>query len=144
VRAIEVASESLGSIASQAERAHVLMNLAGYLVARDELAAARASAEESLTLFEATAPDSPISALALEHLALVIALEGDAARAARILGYTVRRLADAGFEREHTERVSFERLRAVLASALTPEEAARNEADGSAYSHARARLEASV
>ena len=142
-RAIEVANESLASIASQAERAHVLMNLAGYLVARDELAAARASAEESLTLFESTAPDSPISALALEHLALVIALEGDPARAARILGYTVRRLADAGFEREHTERVTYGRLRELLAARLAREQSAACEAEGLFYTHARARREAS-
>ncbi|MGH7729421.1 MAG: tetratricopeptide repeat protein, partial [Vulcanimicrobiaceae bacterium] len=143
-RAIAVAREGLATGTSRLRSAGLLANLAGYLLAVDDLAAARESAEKSIALYETNDPDSVMRAVAIEHLALAVALEGDLARAARLLGHTSQRFAEAGFEREYTETVTCDRLRALLAGGLTPEELARYEAEGRDYTPSRAREEATL
>ncbi|MGH7728461.1 MAG: ATP-binding protein, partial [Vulcanimicrobiaceae bacterium] len=143
-RAIAVAREGLATITSRLGHAGLLQNLAGYLLALDDRVAARESAEKSIALYETNDPDSVACAIAIEHLALAVALDGDLARAARLLGHTSQRFAEAGFEREYTETVTYDRLRALLAAGLTPEELARYEAEGRDYTPDRARDEATL
>jgi hypothetical protein len=109
---------------------HLMNNLAGYLVAIDDLPAARASAQESLARLALADPKSGLSSIALEHLALIIALEGDAERAARVHGFCEAAYAAAGYVREYTERTSSERLTALLESRLGAREAAARRAAG--------------
>lgn len=141
-RAVAFVRERLPSITSRRSRADILMNLAGYLVAVDDVPAARRAAEDSRDLRNET--DTVLRAVATEHLALVIALEGDLRRAARVLGYTSYCLARAGFERENTERTTYDRLRALLADELDSDEIARCEAQGRDYTPRQALDEASA
>jgi hypothetical protein len=50
----------------------------------------------------------------LEHLALCSALAGDLRTAASLEGYARKTFVKLGFEREHTERTSYERLMDLL------------------------------
>jgi hypothetical protein len=70
--------------------------------------------------------------IALEHLALVFALRGEFARAATLEGYVDAEFARLGFERDHTEKVSYDRLAALLAKEFASDELVRLSADGAA------------
>jgi hypothetical protein len=108
-------------------------NLAGYLLAVDDLPAARASARESLDRLADVDPKSGLISSALEHLALVLALEGAAERAALVLGYCEAAYAAAGYVREFTERTSSDRLGHLLDERLGAHEATRLRAKGADF-----------
>jgi hypothetical protein len=110
----------------------------------DDVAGARASAEEALTRLAHADPKSGLVAIALEHLALVIALEGDVERAARLHGYCEASYAAGGYVREFTERASNERLAALIERSLDPARASALSAAGAAMPVRRAVEEATA
>jgi predicted ATPase/class 3 adenylate cyclase len=138
-RAIALCQEGLQAVTGSSARSNLLLNLAGYCLAVGDIAAARRSAEECIALREPIDPDSVFGTIAVEHLALAIALEGDLPRAARLLSHTTKRLAEAGFEREYTETVTYDRLRNILAEGLPPGDLTRYEAEGRDYTPRDAR-----
>ena len=64
-------------------------NLAGYLLAIDDIEGAVASARDAIHVVIGIEPASPIAAITAEHLALAAALRGDLERAARLEGYAL-------------------------------------------------------
>ncbi|GAC1519414.1 MAG: hypothetical protein NVS3B10_21140 [Polyangiales bacterium] len=122
--------------ASGDRRALVMMkvNLAAYLVAVDEVSEACTSAREAIREIAAHDTTATSNAIALEVLALALALGGDLHRAARLAGYADVAMARLGFEREFTERATRDRVRAVLAEQLAPDELARYLAEGAELS----------
>ena len=116
-RAIRLAREAAPEAAKRLgpnAYVHLLNNLAGYLAAAGDLAGARTSAREALVRLVQADPKSGLVAVALEHLALVFALDGELERAARIHGFCESAYAAAGYVREYTERTSYQRLADLL------------------------------
>jgi hypothetical protein len=109
-----------------------LANLAGYLVAVDDLPAARDIAREAIRALAPRDRQSPFIAISAEHLALALALAGDLPRAARLAGYADAALREFGFSREFTERTTHDRLTALLGESLTPADLGRLLAEGAA------------
>ncbi|MEO6990875.1 MAG: hypothetical protein ABI346_05805, partial [Candidatus Baltobacteraceae bacterium] len=101
------------------QHANLLGNLAGYLLATGEVAGARAAAKESVELLATSAPSATFVAIALEHLALARALQGEAEPAARLLGYSDAALRELGFTREFNEQGTHVRLLAVLHASMS-------------------------
>ncbi len=104
-----------------------LANLAGYLVAADDLAGAAAVAREAIA---AHATRQIWVAIAMEHLALVCALRGDLTRAAVLEGYVETAVRRQGYQREFTEQTTQDRLTALLRERLGPDDLARLSAQG--------------
>jgi hypothetical protein len=97
-----------------------LANLAGYLVAIDDLPAARDAAREAIRAMAPRDPQSSFIAISADHLALALALAGDLPRAARLAGYADAALRELGFAREFTEKTSRDRLTTLLGARLAP------------------------
>ena len=93
-------------------------NLVGYLVALDRLAEARTTARELLLRYGSDAIHIGQISFALEHLALVFALEGDHTRAVQLAAHADAALRDLGFEREFSEKATRTRLDGLLAERL--------------------------
>ena len=91
-----------------------------------------AAAREAIGIFAASEPDHAHVAIAIEHLALVLALRGDLARAATLEGYADAAFERLGFPREFTEATTHDRLTALLHEGLAPDELARLSAEGAA------------
>lgn len=114
-----------------------LSNLASYLLSDGQTALARQAAQESLR--EARALGWPGAIVrAAEHLALVAALEGEAALAARLLGYTEAFYAKGSASREWTEQVTYQRLVTELAERLSPAGLSDAKAEGAGWSEQQA------
>jgi predicted ATPase/class 3 adenylate cyclase len=134
-RAIELLREGLrarsfdGNVAYHAK---VLQNLAGYLVATDETAAGAQAAREALRKAATFDPEWSLVACAADHLALATALCGDPERACRLAGYAQVAMARIGYEREYTERLTRDRLDAILDEQLPATERERLSAEGAA------------
>jgi predicted ATPase/class 3 adenylate cyclase len=92
----------------------VLANLAAYHVALDQLDRAAAVGTEAVVTLERLAPDGVLVTIAIEHLALVLAISGDLVTAARIAGYTDANIERLGAAREYTEKFTRTRLVRVL------------------------------
>jgi predicted ATPase/class 3 adenylate cyclase len=134
-RAIAIVRETLPALRSgtaKASFANALQNLAGYLIAVDDLPGAVCAAREAMELNATSDPGCVPIAIEIEHLALVFALRGDLARAAALGAYADAVLAMHGFEREFTERTTRERLDALLREQLAPDELERLTAEGAA------------
>ncbi|MGA8534541.1 MAG: adenylate/guanylate cyclase domain-containing protein [Candidatus Tumulicola sp.] len=134
-RAIEIARQTLPALRSDTDKswlAILLYHLAGFLVAVDDLSGAAAAAREAIEIRAAREPDHAHIAIAIEHLALVVALRGDRARAAVLEGYAGAALQRHGYEREFTEATTHDRLSALLHAGLAPDELARLTTDGAA------------
>jgi predicted ATPase/DNA-binding XRE family transcriptional regulator len=121
---------------------HLLNNLAGYYAAIGDLEGARVSARDALARLALSDPQSGLISIALEHLALVLALDGDYARAARLQGFCESAYAAAGFVRQFTERSSNERLAAILEAHFEARDLAELRAAGAALDAQRAVEEA--
>ncbi len=135
VRAVEIVRETLPVVQAGDDKgalALLLVNLAGYLAATDDLANAVAAARESIGIYAAREPDHVRVAMAIEHLALAVALRGDPARAAILAGYANAAFARHGFEREFTETTTHDRLAALLHESLAAHELTRLIAEGAA------------
>ena len=142
-RAVVIAQETLADIQSVPARfehsyAHGACNLIGYLVALDRLAEARATARELLLRHGSDAIHIGLVTFALEHLALVLALEGDNVRAAQLAAHTDATLRDLGFEREFTEKATRTRLDTLLAERLPSDQRMALEIRGAAISREEA------
>ncbi len=134
-RAIEIAQEILPALRCGTDNvalANVLHNLAGYLVAVDDLSGACAVAREAMAINATTEPGSVQIAIEIEHLALVFALRGDLARAARLESYVEAAFGRHGFEREYTETTSRDRILSLLQEQIAGDERARLRAEGAA------------
>jgi predicted ATPase/transcriptional regulator with XRE-family HTH domain len=133
-RAIAIARETLtGARAGTGKMRLVLLNnFAGYLAAADDLSGAVAAAQEAIGILAAHEPDHAHVAIAIENVALVIALRGDRARAATLEGYADAAFGRHGFEREFTETTTHDRLLALLHEELGSDELARLSAQGAA------------
>lgn len=138
--AIVIARETIVEIASAlkspgAHYVNLACNLVGYLAALDRLLEARATARELLRRYGSDANQIGQVTFALEHLALVLALEGDYARACRLAAHADAALRALGIEREFTEKTTRTRLDALLAENLSPEQRVIIEARGAAIIH---------
>ena len=134
-RAIEIVHEILPALRSDKDKGllgGLLTNLAGYLVAMDDLASAVATAREPIAIYATREPDRAVIATAVEHLALVSALGGSLVRAAMTEGYSDALFRRLGYERESTETTSYNRLMALLRDGLAPDELERLLAEGAA------------
>ena len=138
-RAAVIAQESLVELRSSPFRvenmaANLSCNLVGYLAALGRLPEARTTAREHLRRHGSDATIIGHVTLALEHLALVLALEDDHARAAQFAAHTDTTLRDLGYEREFTERTTRTRLDALLDERLPIDQRRTLEARGAAMS----------
>jgi ATP/maltotriose-dependent transcriptional regulator MalT len=134
-RAIAIVREILPTDRSGTDRGMLathLANIAGYLIAVDDLPEAAAAAREAVALRAAQDPDHAYIASSLEHIALIGALGGDLERAARLEAYADAALRRHGLEREHTETATHDRLTGLLRAGLSPEELRRSSAAGEA------------
>ncbi len=134
-RAIAIVREMLPAVRAGDDKgalALLLVNLAGYLAEVDDLPNAVAAARESIGIHAEREPDHVRVAMAIEHLALAVALRGDRARAAKLEGYADAAFARLGFPRELTEATTRDRLIALLRESLAPDELARLIAEGAA------------
>jgi predicted ATPase/class 3 adenylate cyclase len=134
-RAIAILQETIERARSAASKKFLtalLLNLAGYLAAVEDVPGAVAAAREAIGINAAREPDHIYVAIGLEHLALVYALRGDFARAAALEGYADAAFTRNGFERELTEATTHGRLTTLLGEGLEADELARLTAEGAA------------
>jgi predicted ATPase/class 3 adenylate cyclase len=139
-RAIRLARDGV----AVAHRAHddsemfIKMNLVAYLLAVDDVAAAQTLGRETLSALAKRDPYSATVCSLIEHLALAEALDSNDDRAAELLGFTERMTGEIGFEREHTEVVTHDRLVALLREHLSDEDRAARQAAGAALTASEA------
>jgi len=110
-----------------------LRNLSGYLLRAGDLVAGRATAQEGVRLSQSLGNGMTV-AMCLENLALAAALGGDAARAARLVGYCDAFYDRIGHTREDNEQDEREILAARLEAELDAETRVRLIAEGAAWS----------
>jgi predicted ATPase/class 3 adenylate cyclase len=116
-------------------------NSAAYLIALDDLTAARDSAREGLRAARQTRYENYIAA-ALQHLALLAGLGGDARRGAQLLGYVDAQYGALGIQRDITEQWGYDKLMTSLHETLSADEIAQLSADGAAWAEDQAVEEA--
>ena len=121
---------------------NVLSSLAGFLAATGDPVGASDSAREAIAKLAITEPESALVAIALEHLALGLALLGDVPLAGRLAGYANARLQAEGHVRGFTEATTHERLKALLGERLDADEFARLANEGGAMTAVAAVFEA--
>ncbi len=121
---------------------HALCNLAGYLIAHDEIEAASAALREGLPLAEESELDTVLIAGGMQHLATIAAREQRFERAARFIGYAhaffsaefagrspAKVMIEAGILEQLRAALPEERLRALMeAGARWSEDQARSAA----------------
>ncbi len=125
------AIESATSALSRAERlpdrgmwAQLTLNLAGYLGAAENTADARRAAMRAMAYYASSNPEGAYTAIALEHFALCLAIDGDFRNAAQLEGYVQKRFTQLSFEREYTECASHRRLLELLTENVGDDELA--------------------
>jgi tetratricopeptide (TPR) repeat protein len=116
----------------------LLANLAGYYVSLDELDAASDAAREVVRELVERDPGATFLAVAIEHLALALALGGDTRRGAILHGFAEAALLRSGFERLYTEYATRDRMIALLDERLGAAERAQLAAEGAALEAATA------
>jgi hypothetical protein len=139
-RATELATQSrelFERLGDADHAANVLLNLTAYALAVDRFAAAETYARR--TLAEVGGLQQPFSvAAAVEHLAVIAGMSGEAERAAQLLGFSDARLRSLKLVRQPTERAGYDRLCALLSARFDAPELARRLAEGAALTEARA------
>jgi hypothetical protein len=143
-QALLLGSEALeirlrGKSATYTSTSHA--NIAAYRIALDDLTGAREAAREALRLAR-QARYEPIIAVALQHLAVLAGLGGDARRGAQLLGCVGTQYSQLGYAREPTEQWGYDKLMAALRETLSADEIATLAADGAAWSEDQAVEEA--
>jgi predicted ATPase len=108
------------------------MNSAAYRIALGDVAGARESAREGLRL-GCHVRYGVCIAIALQHLAVLAGLDGDARRGAQLLGYVDAQYAELGMQREPTEKWGYDKLVAALHKTLSDDEIAQLAAEGAAW-----------
>jgi tetratricopeptide (TPR) repeat protein len=134
-KAIEVARAAVSDAreaGNMAVLANLLANLAGYLLATDQVAAAHQAACEALTMNRALGLHG-FAIFCLEHLALAHALSGACPQAARILGYTEAHIRRNEQGRDLLEQAGYDRLVTLLRQALSDDARACLMAEGQAW-----------
>jgi len=116
-------------------------NSAAYRTALGDIDGALALARDGLT-FARQAQDALNVAIALQHLALLMALLGQEQSAARFLGYADVQLKELGATRETTERWGYEKLMTTLREHLSDAEIRKLAAEGATWSEDQAVEEA--
>jgi hypothetical protein len=131
--AIAIVREVLAGVAKyryRVFRASLLSNLAGYLLSIDDRAAAYRTACEAIDELAEREPEAAFVVNAMLHVALVWALEGEYANAARLLGYIDAVNARHAYGQEHNEIISRDRLVGVMVAEIASEERAKLIAEG--------------
>lgn len=118
--ALALVSEALGRHRKLNDRLHIVVDLnnaAAYLLALRRFGEAGKNAAEALT--QAIQEKNALwTAFALQHLAAIAAMQGDATRAARLLGFVDARIAELEHQREHTEEQEHRRVMSALGNTL--------------------------
>jgi tetratricopeptide (TPR) repeat protein len=143
-RALKAVSESLAITSRGKEMANLAIdynNRAAYLIALRDLEAARESARLGLRWAQ-TEHNAWNTAVALQHLSLLAALNGSARSAAQLVGYVNSRYDELALEREATEKWAYDALMAALGEKLSGDEIAHLSAEGASWSEDRAAVEA--
>jgi tetratricopeptide (TPR) repeat protein len=122
-RALELvrANRAWRQVSSVAMQSTSRANEAAYCLALGDAAGARDAAQEGLALAQ-RAQQADVFLVALAHLATVAANGGDARTSALILGYVDYRNRLRGYEREATERRTYEIAIRALDALLPAEE----------------------
>jgi len=113
------------------------LNLGVYRVALGDLDGARQAAMQALNLARELQGRSFV-AIALQHLALIAALQGETQRASSLLGYVDALIEALGMERELTEQWGYDALMASLRRELSDVEIEKLAAEGAAWSEDQA------
>ncbi|HKE36206.1 MAG TPA: hypothetical protein VKB39_02155, partial [Candidatus Baltobacteraceae bacterium] len=113
--------------------AYGYINIAAYRIALNDLTGARDAAREGLR-FARQVRNEQLIAVALQHLAVLAGLGGDARRGAQLLGYMNAQYTALGVQREPTEQWGYDKLMAALREALSADEIATLGAEGAAWS----------
>jgi hypothetical protein len=116
-------------------------NIAAYRVAAGDLDGAREAACKGLRLAQ-QAQQALYIAIALQHLALLLALRGEDNDAAKLIGYVNVQYKELGSEREATEKWGYEKLMAALHEQLSDAQIEKLAAEGAAWSEDQAVEEA--
>jgi predicted ATPase/class 3 adenylate cyclase len=144
VEALRAVEEALAIHARSKNSRRLAMNYnnsAVYRIAIGELDVAHGVAREGLR-WARQAQIVLQTAVALQHLALIAVLHGQAHRAARLAGYVSVQYQELGYEREPTEKWSYEKLMAALLKQLSKAEIEKLEAEGAGWTEDRAVEEA--
>jgi len=136
----EMAIDAARRLHSGHREAIALTNSAAYRIALGDLEGAHQTAQKALALARKVQPLN--AAIAVQHLATVAALNGDARKGARLRGYVDARYRDEGCERGLTERRTYEMLTECLQARLSESEIATLAAEGAALSEEQAASEA--
>ncbi len=133
-RAIAVVHEVIPVLRTRADEAQLggaLANLAGYLIAIDDIPGSIAASREFIGR---AASEKYYSNMveAIEHLALAYALRGDLARAAKQEGFANAALQRGDYARSTTETPTYTRLMTLLVDGIVPDELARLLTEGAA------------
>jgi predicted ATPase len=112
-------------------------NIAAYRIALGDVDGAREAARNALPLARKV-QSAQMAAGALQHLALLCALGGRMADAARLIGYVNAQYKGLGTEREGTEQLGYERLMAALHERLADAEINKLAAEGATWPEDRA------
>jgi predicted ATPase/class 3 adenylate cyclase len=120
-RAIELVRETLAHREglNLGRRAHLQVNLAGYLVSLGDVAATRSTVAEAFSVTQRVDWSSGRATMALEHLALAHALRGSLEQAALLEGYCTARFHADCYEREYTESLTHDKLMTLLRAAYS-------------------------
>ena len=143
--ALRAASDALAihqrSGVDSVSRAIDNINIGAYRIALNDLDGALKSAREGLRIARQV-EGALYSAIALQHLALVLALRRQPRIAARLVGYVDAQYKAQGIEREYTERWLFEKLMGALSEQLNKPAIEKLAAEGAALSEDQAVEEA--
>jgi predicted ATPase/transcriptional regulator with XRE-family HTH domain len=116
-------------------------DLAAYAIADGDLDDACAQAREVIAMNERV--DQPVHlTIAIDHLAVVAALRGDARRAAKLIGYTDAMFRRLAYARQPVEQRGEEQARAILAERLGEDDTVLLAADGESLGRDEAVAEA--
>jgi predicted ATPase len=143
-RALRLTNEALdillhGTNAKNIAVCHV--NITAYRIALGDLIGARDAARDGLRVARQGRHEQQI-VIALQHLAVLAGLGGDARRGAQLLGYVDAQYTALGMHREPTEKWSYEKLTAALREKLSADEIATLGAEGAAWAEDQAVEEA--
>ncbi|HXW51081.1 MAG TPA: hypothetical protein VEJ41_03745, partial [Candidatus Acidoferrales bacterium] len=117
------------------------VNSAAYQIALNDFDGARVSAIEGLRLAHQVQSQLGTSS-ALQHFALLAALNGQIQVSARLLGYVDAQFSALGIERHATEKWGYDKLMTALHEKLSEAEIERLAAEGAAWSEDQAVEEA--
>jgi predicted ATPase len=140
-RAIAIAREVLPEARRNPDTTlfiNLACNLAGFLVAVDDVLGGGAFAREVIALLSDDQPTHFSASLAVGTLALAYAIVGDRQRAAVLAGYSDAALAAIGYVRNTGEQRGYDRLMNLLRAGLDASELERMMAEGAAREPAAA------